>query len=90
MDDKLDSLIAEYKDIPVPRSLASLEARVWQRLDVHRPRGSALYVLQAVRVLPIVAALVIGGTVGANARVSHEQFAAFSPDPAYAVSRLME
>ncbi len=90
MDNQLDALIAKAKDIEMPGSLATLEARVWQKIDVNRPRGSVRYVLHAVRALPVIAVLVIGGTVGANARVSHQQFAAFSPDPAYAVSRLME
>jgi len=90
MNNKLDALIGEYKRLEMPGELNTLEARVWQKIDVNRPRGTALYALNAVRALPVIAVLVIGGAVGANARVSQQQFAAFSPDPAYAVSRLMQ
>ncbi len=90
MTDKFDSLISALKESPEERSLTGLEARVWRRLDAMQPSPQMRRSLLFLRVLPIVLALGVGGTVGARAMPTHDVLTAFSPSPTYSVLRLVD
>jgi predicted exporter len=92
MTEKLDSLINALR-IEDEATLApiGLEARVWQALDASpRPHSTAFFVMQALRALPVIITLVLGGAVGARAMTTHDDVSAFAPVPAYSVMQLVK
>jgi len=90
MTDKLDKLLGELRTEDQAISLSALEAQVWQRLNAERPHPRTMFVMQALRAVPVILALVLGGTVGARAMTSHDDISAFSATPAYSVLRLVK
>ena len=92
MTDKFETLMntlrAEDEAALAP---IGLEARVWQTLDASpRVHTTAFFVMQMLRALPIVIALVFGGTVGARAMTTHDEVSAFAPVPAYSIMQLVK
>ena len=90
MADKLDNTIRELSKQVNDTSLVGLEAQVWQRIEASRPGPLMTRTLLALRLLPIVIALGLGGTVGARAMTTEHELSAFATIPAYSVLRLVD
>ncbi len=86
----LDKITRELRKQADNASLVSLEARIWQRIEASRPSALMARSLLVLRLLPIIIALGLGGTVGARAMTSEHELSAFSAIPAYSVLRLVE
>lgn len=92
MTEKLNFLInALRNEDTVALAPIGLEARVWQTLDASpRSHPTAFFVMQALRALPIVITLVLGGAVGARAMTTYDEVSAFAPVPAYSIMQLVK
>ena len=89
MTDKLDTLIGELRAQDKTLDLTGLEARVWQHIDVMSPGPRLMVMMQAVRALPVIVALLLGGAVGERAMTAQNELSVFSAMPAYSVIRLV-
>ncbi|MDQ7019773.1 MAG: hypothetical protein Q9M33_11480 [Robiginitomaculum sp.] len=90
MTDKFYSLVKTLQLEDHGDRLINLEARVWQRLEASRLGRRLHFSLEAVRALPIVLALVLGGAAGARSMTSQDRLSAFATTPAYSVLQLVQ
>ncbi len=86
--DKLDTYLKALPPVDENR-LAGLEARVWQRIDASKAKMYFSGLPLWLKSLPVAAALLFGGVIGASAMPAQSDLEVFSTAPAYSVSNMM-
>jgi len=99
MTSTIDDLARQLRDIPPERDLSAIELRVWRRLDeelgwnffgVSLSANAALATVRtSLSATALVAGLIAGATVSAQAHTEPNEFAVFSAQAPFALSTVL-